>query len=36
MPTVEALFTHRVRVATTADIDGELESWLRTAYNVAG
>jgi len=31
-----ALFTHRVRVATTADIDDELESWLRTAYNAAG
>ena len=31
-----ALFTHRVRVATSADIDDELESWLRTAYNAAG
>jgi hypothetical protein len=31
-----ALFTHRVRVATSADIDGELESWLRSAYDAAG
>lgn len=31
-----ALFTHRVRIASTADIDGELESWLRTAYVAAG
>jgi hypothetical protein len=31
-----ALFTHRVRVATSTDIDDELESWLRTAYNAAG
>ncbi|HEV3097332.1 MAG TPA: DUF5655 domain-containing protein [Candidatus Dormibacteraeota bacterium] len=31
-----ALFTHRVRVATSADIDDELESWLRSAYNAAG
>lgn len=31
-----ALFTHRVRVAKTSDIDDELESWLRTAYNDAG
>jgi len=31
-----ALFTHRVRVATSTDIDDELESWLRTAYNSAG
>jgi hypothetical protein len=30
-----ALFTHRVRVATTADIDRELESWLRAAYVAA-
>ena len=30
------LFTHRVRVATSADIDDELESWLRRAYNSAG
>jgi Domain of unknown function (DUF5655)/Domain of unknown function (DUF4287) len=31
-----ALFTHRVRVATSADIDRELESWLRSAYDAAG
>ena len=31
-----ALFTHRVRVATVTEIDGELASWLRTAYNAAG
>jgi hypothetical protein len=31
-----ALFTHRVRVATTTDIDQELDSWLRIAYDAAG
>jgi Domain of unknown function (DUF5655)/Domain of unknown function (DUF4287) len=31
-----ALFTHRVRVATPAEIDAELESWLREAYAAAG
>jgi len=31
-----ALFTHRVRVATVADVDGELGSWLRAAYESAG
>jgi hypothetical protein len=31
-----ALFTHRVRVAATTDIDKELDSWLRTAYDAAG
>lgn len=31
-----ALFTHRVRVATTAEIDDELEAWLRAAYAAAG
>jgi hypothetical protein len=30
-----ALFTHRVRVATTAEIDKELESWIRAAYVAA-
>jgi hypothetical protein len=30
-----ALFTHRVRIATTAEIDKELESWLRAAYVAA-
>jgi hypothetical protein len=29
------LFTHRVRVATTAEIDDELEGWLRGAYSAA-
>ena len=31
-----ALFTHRVRVATSVEIDDELESWLREAYAAAG
>jgi hypothetical protein len=31
-----ALFTHRVRVAASTDIDDELESWLRKAYDAAG
>jgi hypothetical protein len=31
-----ALFTHRVRVATTAQIDDELESWIKDAYLAAG
>jgi len=31
-----ALFTHRVRVATITDIDKQLDSWLRTAYAAAG
>ena len=31
-----ALFTHRVRVATSAEIDKQLESWLRAAYVGAG
>lgn len=30
-----ALFTHRVRVATLAEIDRELETWLRSAYAAA-
>jgi hypothetical protein len=30
-----ALFTHRVRVAATAEIDDELEGWLRSAYAAA-
>jgi hypothetical protein len=30
-----ALFTHRVRVATTGEIDDELVSWLREAYAAA-
>ena len=31
-----ALFTHRVKVATVAEIDAKLESWLRAAYLAAG
>jgi len=31
-----ALFTHRVRVATADEVDAELESWLRAAYLAAG
>ncbi len=30
-----AMFTHRVRVTTPAEIDGELEGWLRAAYDAA-
>lgn len=31
-----ALFTHRARVTTAADVDDELEAWLRAAYDAAG
>jgi hypothetical protein len=31
-----ALFTHRARVGAVADVDRELESWLRAAYDAAG
>ncbi|TMF86993.1 MAG: DUF4287 domain-containing protein [Chloroflexi bacterium] len=31
-----ALFTHRVRVAAASEVDNELESWLRSAYDDAG
>jgi hypothetical protein len=31
-----ALFTHRVRLAGPADLDGELIGWLRAAYDRAG
>lgn len=31
-----ALFTHRVRVAAPADVDRELKSWIRAAYDAAG
>jgi Domain of unknown function (DUF5655)/Domain of unknown function (DUF4287) len=34
--TWNALFTHRVRVRTSAEIDDELESWIRAAYVAAG
>lgn len=30
-----ALFTHRVRVSAKADVDEELKSWLRRAYDAA-
>ncbi|HYM96530.1 MAG TPA: DUF5655 domain-containing protein, partial [Candidatus Sulfotelmatobacter sp.] len=31
-----ALFTHRVRVAAPGDVDRELKSWIRAAYDAAG
>jgi hypothetical protein len=31
-----ALFTHRVRITSTTDLDSELLAWLRAAYDVAG
>jgi hypothetical protein len=31
-----ALFTHRVRVSSLPDVDGELISWLRSAYDRSG
>jgi hypothetical protein len=31
-----ALFTHRVRMATVAEVDDELTGWLRLAYDQAG
>jgi Domain of unknown function (DUF4287)/Domain of unknown function (DUF5655) len=31
-----SLFTHRVRVATVAEIDKQVVGWLRTAYEAAG
>jgi Domain of unknown function (DUF5655)/Domain of unknown function (DUF4287) len=31
-----ALFTHRVRVASAAEIDDEIRAWLRDAYLAAG
>jgi len=31
-----ALFTHRVRIGSAAEVDRELESWLRAAYEAAG
>jgi hypothetical protein len=30
------LFTHRVRIHSTADIDTDLTAWLRGAYQGAG
>jgi hypothetical protein len=34
--TFTALFTHRARITTAADLDGELRGWLATAYGLAG
>jgi len=34
--TFNALFTHRVRVRSTAEVDDELGTWLRDAYDAAG
>ena len=34
--TWNALFTHRVRVATVEEVDGQLVAWLRRAYDGAG
>ena len=31
-----AMVTHRVRLSTEADVDGEVEAWLRAAYDRAG
>jgi uncharacterized protein DUF5655/uncharacterized protein DUF4287 len=31
-----ALFTHRVRIASAAEVDDELRAWLRDAYLAAG
>jgi len=31
-----ALFTHRVRVATSAEVDDDLIAWMRDAYQRAG
>jgi hypothetical protein len=30
------MFTHRVRLSSTDDIDAELLDWLREAYDQAG
>jgi hypothetical protein len=30
------LFTHRVRITATTDLDDELRGWLATAYALAG
>ena len=31
-----ALFTHRVRVNTITDVDEQLTTWLKQAYDLAG
>ncbi|HEY7201635.1 MAG TPA: DUF5655 domain-containing protein [Candidatus Dormibacteraeota bacterium] len=34
--TWNALFTHRVRVASTAEVDDDVRAWVRAAYDAAG
>jgi len=34
--TFNALFTHRVRLRSVAEVDDELGAWLRDAYDAAG
>ena len=34
--TFNALFTHRVRVGSPEEVDDELTTWLRDAYELAG
>ena len=34
--TFNALFTHRIRVRSAAEVDDELSAWLRDAYDAAG
>ena len=34
--TFNALFTHRVRVRSAAEVDDELIAWMRDAYEEAG
>jgi len=34
--TFNAMFSHRVRVATQSEIDAQLKSWLKAAYSRAG
>ena len=31
-----ALFTHRVRVASTSEVDDDIRAWVRAAYDAAG
>jgi hypothetical protein len=33
--TFNALFTHRVRIASIADVDEDVVSWIRDAYRAA-
>ena len=34
--TFNAMFTHRVRLRSPVDVDGEFTAWLRAAYDAAG